>query len=349
MGSGIPNSGIVNILTTEDLGPGNVLTEMHYNHLEMIHRLSETSIINNSGFTITTTDCYGIVTNHISTPVSEMVFDKTRLPLDFRGVVVIERRKMSPNDLISTCNYYNKYSNIIRYTTRVERIHKQLLNIINPNTLREYYIIYAIPEEVLRLYKSKYLRSPNLIVSLPGHELRSPLMEDIDLSEVFIDEDTNALGLSISYYNKEPDTVFLNILDTIIRLDSKIPNDDSEIGVVIHRSHDSIIDTQIIRPDEFSRKYIYKTYREAKYNMAVDDILSTRKLDLEFMKTESSIITNVITEANNMYKNRMDLASKVILAIQERDKVVKLQKNSNSMLENIKKIVDIISMIKKIV
>ncbi len=345
----VPDSGIVNILTTEDVGIGNTLTELHYNHLEMIHRLSETSIINNSGFTITTTDCYGIVTNHTSKPVSEFVFDKTRLPLDFKGVVVIERRKMSPNDLTSTCNYYNKYSNIVRYTSRVERIHKHLLNTTNPNRIREYYIIYAIPEEVLRMYKSKYLRSPNLIVSLPEHELRSPLMEDIDLSEVFMDADDNALGLSITYYSKEDDTVYMNVLGTVIRIDSILPSDDSDEGLVIHRSHEGIINTQTITRDEFTSKFVYTTYKEAKYNMYNDDILATRRLDLEFMKTEGSMITSVLTDTSTLYKIRMDLATKVITAIQERDKVIKLQKSQNSVLDNIKKIVDIISMIKKIV
>lgn len=345
----IPDSGIVNILTTDDMEVGNVLTELHYNQLEMIHRLSETSIINNSGFTITTTDCYGIVTNHTSKPVSEFVFDKTRLPLDFSGVVVIERRKMSPNDLITTSNYYNKYSNVVRYTTRVERIHKHLLNITNPNRLREYYIIYAIPEEVLRVYKSKYLRSPNLIVSIPNYEVRSPLMEDIDLSEVFMDNNADSLGLSIVYYRKEPDTVYLNVLGTVIRLDSTLPTDDSEEGIIMHRSHDNIIDTQTIRLSEFNNRYIYSSYREAKFNMYTDDILATRKLDLEFLKTESSIITNTLSESNTLYKLRMDLASKVITSIQERDKALKMQKANNSILENIKKIVDIISMIKKIV
>lgn len=345
----VPNGGFVNILTTDDLEIGNVLTELYYNQLEMVHRLSETSIVNNSGFTVTTTDCYGVVTNHTSKPVSEFVFDKTRLPLDFKGVVVIERRKMSPNDLINTANYYNKYSNVVRYTTRVERIHKQLLNITNPNRLREYYVIYAIPEEVLRVYKSKYLRSPNIIVSLPNHELRSPLMEDVDLTEVFMDSDLNALGLSMTYYNKEPDTIYLNVLNTVIRIDSITPSDDSDLGLVVHRSHDGIIDTQTIKHSDFSSKFIYKSYREAKYNMYNDDILATRKLDLEFMKTETGMITSVMTEASTLYKNRMDLASKVITAIQERDKIVKVQKANNSVLENIKKIVDIISMIKRLV
>lgn len=345
----VPDSGIVNILTTEDVGPGNTLTELHYNHLEMIHRLSETSIINNSGFTITTTDCYGIVTNHTSKPVSEFVFDKTRLPLDFKGVVVIERRKMSPNDLISTCNYYNKYSNVVRYTSRVERIHKHLLNTTNHNRLREYYIIYAIPEEVLRMYKSKYLRSPNLIVSLPEHELRSPLMEDVDLSEVFMDDNTDALGLSITYYSKEDDTVYINVLGTVIRIDSVLPTDDSDEGLMVHRSYDGIINTQIIAKADFNTKFVYSTYREAKYNMYNDDILATRRLDLEFMKTESGMITSMLTDSSTLYKIRMDLATKVITSIQERDKVLKLQKAQNTVLENIKKIVDIISMIKKIV
>lgn len=343
----VPDGGFVNILTTDDLETGNILTELYYNQLEMIHRLSETSIVNNSGFTVTTTDCYGVVTNHTSKPVSEFVFDKTRLPLDFKGVVVIERRRMSPNDLISTANYYNKYNNVVRYTTRVERIHKQLLNIANPNKLREYYIIYAIPEEVLRVYKSKYLRSPNIIVSIPNHELRSPLMEDIDLSEVFMDTDLNALGLSMTYYNKEPDTIYINVLNIVIRIDSIIPSDDSDIGLVVHRSHDGIIDTQTIKPIDFNSRFIYKSCREAKRNMYNDDILATRKLDLEFMKTETGILNTVLTEASAMYKNRMDLATKVITAIQERDKVIKIQKASNNVLDNIKKIVDILFMIKK--
>lgn len=345
----VPDGGIVNILTTEDVGLGNTLTELYYNHLEMIDRLSEVSIVNNSGFTITTTDCYGIVTNHSSKHVSEFVFDKTRLPLDFKGVVLIERKKMSPNDLISTSNYYNKYNNVVRYTTRVERIHKHLLNTTNPNRIREYYVIYAIPEEVLRVYKTRYIRSPNLIVSIPGYETRSPLMEDIDLSEVFMDGDDNALGLSITYYSRESDSVYLNMFGTILRIDSIAPSDDSDEGLVIHRSHDGIIDTQTINPNDFNSKFIYKSYREAKFNMYNDDILATRRLDLELLKTESGIITSTLTDSSALYKIRMDLASKVITAIQERDKVVKLQKPQNTMLDNIKKIVDIISMIKKIV
>ncbi len=345
----IRDSGIVNILTTEDVGPGNTLTELYYNHLEMVDRLSEVSIVNNSGFTITVTDCYGVVTNHSSKPVSEFIFDKTRLPLDFKGVVIIERKKMTPNDLISTTKYYNKYSNVVRYTTRVERIHKHLLNTTNPNRLREYYVVYAIPEEVLRVYKSKYLRSPNLIVSLPNYETRSPLMEDIDLSEVFTDTDVNALGLSITYYSKEPNTVYLNILGIIVRIDSVVPSDDTDEGLVIHRSHDGIIDTQTIPISDFNNRYVYSTYREAKYNMYNEEILATRRIDLEFMKTENSMISTVLTDASTLYKLRMDLATKVITAIQERDKVVKLQKSQNSVLDNIKKIVDIISMIKKIV
>lgn len=345
----IRDSGIVNILTTEDVGDGNTLTELYYNHLEMVDRISEVSIINNSGFSITVTDCYGVVTNHSSKSVSDFVFDKTRLPLDFKGVVVIERKKMSPNDLISTSNYYNKYSNIVRYTTRVERIHKHLLNTTNPNRIREYYVIYAIPEEVLRAYKSKYLRSPNLIISIPNYETRSPLMEDIDLSEVFTDIDINALGISISYYSKEPNTVYLNIVGIIIRIDSVLPSDDTDEGLVIHRSHDGIIDTQTIPIKDFNNRCIYSTYREAKYNMYNDEILATRRLDLEFMKTEGNMINSVLTDASTLYKIRMDLATKVITAIQERDKVVKLQKTQNSALDNIKKIVDIISMIKKIV
>lgn len=345
----IPDSGFVNILTTEDVGIGNALTELYYNQLEMVHRLSETSIVNNSGFTITTTDCYGVVTNHTSTPVSDYVFDKTRLPLNFKGVVVIERRKMSPNDLISTSNYYNKYSNIVRYTSRVERIHKHLLNTTNPNKIKEYYIIYAIPEEVLRAYKSKYLRSPNLIVSLPNHELRSPLMEDINLADVFKDNDTNALGLSITYYSIEPHIVYMNVLGSVVRIDSITPADDSDEGLVIHKSHDGIIDTQTISKSDFNTRFVYNTYREAKYNMYNDDILATKRLDLEFMKTEGNIITSILTDSSNVYKIRMDLTNKVITAIQERDKVIKLQKTQNTVLDNIKKIVDIISMIKKIV
>jgi hypothetical protein len=345
----VPEGGIVNILTTEDVGLGNTLTELYYNHLEMIDRLSEVSIINNSGFTITTTDCYGIVTNHSSKHVSEFVFDKTRLPLDFKGVVVIERKKMSPNDLISTSNYYNKYSNIVRYTTRVERIHTHLLNTINPNRIREYYVVYAIPEEVLRVYKNRFLRSPNLIISIPGYETRSPLMEDVNLDEVFINNNDDALGLSITYYSIESDTVYLNIMGIVIRVDSVSPSDDSDEGLVIHRSHDGIIDTQTINKSEFNTRYIYSSYKEAKYNMYNDDILATRKLDLEFLKTESAIITNTLTDSSTLYKIRMDLASKVITAIQERDKVIKLQKPQNTALDNIKKIVDIISMIKKIV
>lgn len=338
----------VNIITTDDLEPGVDLTSLFHNNLEMIHRLGETAILNNSGSVITTTDCYGVVTTHSSKRVMDNALEKLKLSHNFRGIVIVEKRSMNPSDLGNTLEYYNKMEKKYRLQIRVERIQNKLLSVSNRNRLREYYLIYTIPIDYLRLEKSVSIRSAGLVISLPGYEGKAILLEDMN-GEVEVD--SNSYGLNITYYSREMDTLYMNILGSVVRLDSTPPIDGVELGIVLYTIQDGNTETVIIKPEDYSKHNIYRTLREAKYNMSTEDLLATKKVDLEFMKTESSFINNILTDTSNLYKIRMDLSSKVLNSMLERDKYMKLQQvkqQSSGPLDHIKKIVDILSMIKKI-
>ena len=339
----------VKIITTDDLEVGTVLNNLYYNQLEVIPKISEVSILNNSGFSVTITDCHGVVTTSYSKPVTEMVLDKMKLPISFTGVVILERRSINPTDLKNTADYYTKYAGTTKYTTRVENIHKTLRNLLTPNRLREYYIVYAMTNECLRTRKSIRLRSPNIIVSIPGQEMETLLMRERGISDLFTGTSESALGVSYTYYSSEAGSVYINTAGTVLRLDAVPVEEDDDEGVLMHRSHDGIIDTQLIRPDEFNSRFIFKTLREAKNNMSDEQLLATRKIDLEYLKTESGFITSVLTEASNVYKLRIDLSSRLLTSITEREKAIRTVSKSSTPLDDIKKIVDIISMIGKIV
>lgn len=338
----------VNIITTDDLEPGVDLTSLFHNNLEMIHRLSETAILNNSGVVITTTDCYGVVTTHSSKRVMDNALEKLKLSHDFKGIVIIEKRSMSPTDLGYTLEYYNRMEKVHRFQIRVERIQNKLLSVSNRNRLREYYLVYSIPIDYLKMEKCLSVRSAGILVALPGNEGKAILLEDMNGE---LEVDTNSYGLNLTYYSREIDTLYVNVLGKIVRLDSTPPIDGVEMGVVLYTIQDGNTEVSTIRPEDYSKHNIYRTVREAKYNMSTDELLATKKVDLEFMKTESGFITSILTDTSNLYKIRMDLSSKVLNSLLERDKYMKLQQmkqQTAEYLDSIKKIIDILSMIKKL-
>ncbi len=348
----INRSSTVEIITTDDLEPGVVLTELFYNQLETMPKLIETTILNNTGFSVTSTDCYGVVTTFHSRQVSNNVYDKLKLPLDFKGVVVVDKRIIHPGDLVNTINYYNKFSSLVKFTPRVNRIQNQLINLDNINRLREYYIIYAVPVDLLRVDKCVYLKSPNMLLSIPGCERKAPLLDDDGGMTLGVDNvSINTLGMNIVYYSKEPDSIYVNLLGVVNRVDS-IHIDDMEEGVLVTVNNNGLKEEVFIRPEAYQNSNIFKTSKEAKYNLSMEAILSNRKMELEFAKTETAFITNALTEASNIYKNKMDLSSKVLQSLLEKDKQMSLKAMKNkepNALDEIKKLLDIVSMIRKII
>lgn len=335
------------ITTSDDLPTGVILTELRSNHLNRIERLSEVSIINNSNSDVTVTDFNGIVSNHMSTSIVDETLAHLDLPLFFKGVVIVTRRMMKPTDLVSSMRYYEKINNKVKLTTIAVDAHNALLNISNVNRLREYYIIYSIPTEELLIQKSIFIRGPNILVSVPGMELKSPLVEDKNPSNIF--NSPSALTVSAIYYNNHPDTLYINILGDVVRLDS-VESIDGEIGVAISISHDSYSDRTLILPNEYESKHIYKSFLEAKNKLNRNQYLDSRKLDLEYLKTESNIMLTSLNDAMTLFKNRMDLTSKISNMIVDREKIMSTKiKAPTEKVDTIKKVVDIVSMIKKVI
>ena len=343
----------IEIKDTSDFPSGFILTSLCIPNTldDEVPKISEMSILNTSSMPVMVTDVNGIVSKHQPIKITASFANMMGISSENEYVYIVERRLVDNNDLISTMNLNKKK---LSKGELYNIIHKKITNLSLKSRNKELYIIYEINSKYLELKRSISLKEIGLTLSLPGYEKLPDGHHYNSIEKTIRNADHSKIVSSsiVYYHNDSKECVYINILNKIIRIDS-VPI-ESEIegeGIMMLSSDVTGMSKIFIDPKDFSKNNIYRSIKEAKESMSREDILARKKLDLEFLKTESTFINTLTNDVSTVYKNKMDLISKKNQIITDIEKVKTTKAKNTSLstvLDNTKKYIDLILMIKKI-
>ena len=342
----------VGVKNTTDFPKDFIVTNTYIpNTLERVSKLSEISIINHTNIIVSVTDVNGVISKHHPVKLSDSFINMLGIAKETRYIYLIERRVVDNNDLSNTIRYNSKNKH---KGDLYKIIHNSINAIPEGKKTNEIYIIYQIDIEYLLLKRSVSLKEVGLSVSLVGYE-DIPYGHYHNSIENEMEEDcSKVLSNKIVYYHNNPkEHVYINILNKTIRIDSMpIESEIEGEGVMFFYSDVSGVEKMFIKPSSFKKHNIYQSINEANIAMSKEEILANKKLDIELLSAESRLIHAVNSDMNTLYKAKMEIANKKIQLLGEIEKarVVKNKEATiSNALDNIKKYIDVIIMIKKLI
>lgn len=342
----------VEIKNTTDFPKDFIVTNTYIpNTLERISKISEISIINHTNIMISVTDVNGVISKHHPVKLNDTFINMLGITKDTRYVYLIERRVVGNDDLSNTIRYNSKNKH---KGDLYNIIHTSINAIPEGKKTNEIYIIYQIDVEYILLKRKVSLKEVGLSVSLVGYEEIPYGHYHNSIENEMEDDCSKILSNKIVFYHNNPkEHIYINILNKTIRIDS-IPI-ESELegeGVMFFYSNVSGVEKMFIKPSMFKKHSIYQSVNEAETAMNKEEILANKKLDIELMSAESRLIQAINTDMSTLYKAKMDIINKKIQILGDIEKARTIKNKEVTMsntLDNIKKYIDVINMIKKLI
>lgn len=308
---------------------------------------TETTIINSTGADVIITDNYGMCSRISNTPLDSNLAVALGVHSGFKGVFIIEKKLVSNTDL-----YHTMVSNMDRPSTvgvRGLALEDYLRDM--SNKVSRLYKIHKIPHLQLNMCRCIELNVLNYTVALPGYEkIHKNLQEEN--GEVGISRDHKyTISKSIAYYSAESSCVYINILNKIIRIDSQ-PIEDGLKGSGVKMIFEECEgrETTFIPEEDFPKYKIFLTRREAESNMDSKSLLEVKKLDVDYYQAETKLLCSMNDRAMLSVKGNIDMLTKQIQLNFEKFKIITAsQKAGGDNIDKTKKIMDVISMIFKVI
>lgn len=345
------NDVVFYVKSNRDYEPGFILTDTFLSFsLGKPYMLNSTIVLNTMGTDITVTDNHGMISTVRPIKLDLDLSSRLDVPIDYRGVIMIERRNFEENDISISNRYSNEMCRDIRVGVRSAITDQYIYKSNHP--IKEMYRINRISARTLEDRCRVYINVNNYVVSKVGYEELHPnVQEEKDFIRMRDTASNESLSKTISYYNDDLTTaIYINVMSRVIKIKAQPISDPIKgVGVnLAYTSDDRILGAWIPEKD-FSTSNVFLTLREAEANLNKEQLINNRKIDMELTQIETKIFTSLNDRVILETKSRMDLISRSIQIATDKEKYRIQKDKEDGDLETIKKIVDIVSMIKKLI
>jgi len=347
------------VLTNQDNGGDVSLTKGYAHDLTLITQIGSSAIYNLSSHDITIVDAYGVLTKHKPRKMGGRLREAMCISSQFRGVVIVEKRYMTNDDLFLTNDYIDRHREDGKMSSRTEKIHSKLLNVDLGVSMEYYYFIHTIQSARLIAEHSFFIRGLNIVVSIPGKEKKSPLIIQEELSSISSsDTDGDSLTHRLEYHSNRGDSIYVNMLNTSYKLDA-ISETELDEGVYTVVVFNGLSTKELVPESDYARRGIYKSLLESDKAMELNDLLDKRRVDLEYLKLEQSIVETKIKSKIDMKRLEYDTNKILLDTVLYRYKRLELLKGNKAkdnknckgedLWSSIKRVLDVIITAKKII
>lgn len=293
-------------------------------------------VYNNIGMTILAIDMHGISKAIPSIELPDRLLHQLRLPAGYRGVVVVEYKRLTKTDLSSSAYQYGATKGIVDYHISSKLVQSTILNkrvITEDNNI---YIITHIEEVELRLKQRMYVRGAELLLTTSIMNCTSPVMAHIE--SLFNIKSNSNMGYvsGITYYGVDDGCVYMNQLGEVTALPAIHDVGRGEC-VVVRRMIQGVLTERVIEANDFTANGVFLTIREAKNAMSLENTISNRKLDLEVMKAEHGMLSHMVDTVANKYKATMDMNNRMIQLGHDKQKYLHTTYIDGVKIRNLKK------------
>lgn len=297
---------------------------MRYNGLNILQPLQNTYVVNNTNKTVCIVDANGVSQIIENTILDADTLNRLGVSQHFKGVILIQSKKIDNKDIHSSAEIFNKKGDVI-YDDFSKQIISTLVNNIDAKIL---FNIYTITYKDLHRNKSYYIRGLNCTVSEYGYQKPSPMSTQADIDNII--DNAGAFYMKVELFSYDDENLYINTFDGVSTIRSTSPK-VCEPGLYIITSINGERNKKLVMKNEYHKYGIYETYTEALNNATKEDIMKNKRIDLEYAK----IHYDRIKQDNDLIMLDKKFSQDILKMILETDMLIK-KYNSNILIERLK-------------